>query len=67
MSIRKENILMFSENGHTIYVIFPVIEEANWLTLTDDVEGSESFDAVVCLGNSFAHLPDMSGDQSEHK
>ncbi|XP_071542525.1 glycine N-methyltransferase isoform X1 [Panulirus ornatus] len=44
-----------------------VIEEANWLTLTEDIEGMDSFDAVVCLGNSFAHLPDISGDQSEHK
>lgn len=44
-----------------------VIEEANWLTLVDDIEGAETFDAVVCLGNSFAHLPDMAGDQSEHR
>ncbi|CAL4114416.1 unnamed protein product, partial [Meganyctiphanes norvegica] len=44
-----------------------VIEEANWLTLTDDIEGTGSFDAVVCLGNSFPHLPDISGDGSEHK
>ncbi|MCL4140843.1 UNVERIFIED_CONTAM: hypothetical protein GTU68_065571 [Idotea baltica] len=43
-----------------------VIEEANWLTLPEDIEGSGTFDAVVCLGNSFAHLPDISGDQSEH-
>lgn len=43
------------------------IEEANWLTLPDDIEGACSFDAVVCLGNSFAHLPDVSGDQSEHR
>ena len=40
-----------------------VIEEANWLTLTDDVENlDEQFDAVICLGNSFAHLPDFEGD-----
>ncbi|KAK8390272.1 hypothetical protein O3P69_010155 [Scylla paramamosain] len=44
-----------------------VIEEANWLTLPDDIEGQGTFDAVVCLGNSFAHLPDLSGDQSEHR
>ncbi|CAL4151848.1 unnamed protein product [Meganyctiphanes norvegica] len=44
-----------------------VIEEANWLTLTEDIEGIETFDAVVCLGNSFAHMPDISGDGSEHK
>ncbi|XP_006202055.1 glycine N-methyltransferase isoform X1 [Vicugna pacos] len=46
-----------------------VIEEANWLTLEKDVpqppEGG--FDAVICLGNSFAHLPDCKGDQSEHR
>ena len=40
-----------------------VIEEANWLTLTDDLEFlKDGFDAVVCLGNSFAHLPDFEGD-----
>lgn len=44
-----------------------VIEEANWLTLPEDIEGIGSFDAVVCLGNSFAHMPDISGDGSEHK
>ncbi|KAK7017078.1 hypothetical protein SK128_027486, partial [Halocaridina rubra] len=44
-----------------------VIEEANWLTLPEDIKGSGSFDAVVCLGNSFAHLPDITGDQSEHR
>lgn len=43
-----------------------VIEEANWLTLTDDLEGVPEmppggFDAVMCLGNSFAHLPDFEG------
>ncbi|XP_036908986.1 glycine N-methyltransferase isoform X1 [Sturnira hondurensis] len=46
-----------------------VIEEANWMTLDKDVpqppEGG--FDAVICLGNSFAHLPDCKGDQSEHR
>ncbi|KAF4526034.1 hypothetical protein B566_EDAN000827, partial [Ephemera danica] len=43
-----------------------VIEEANWLTLTDDIHGQQ-FDAVICLGNSFAHMPDTSGDQSEQR
>ncbi|XP_070999593.1 glycine N-methyltransferase-like [Oncorhynchus clarkii lewisi] len=37
-----------------------VIEEANWLTLTEDVQKpGNGFDAVICLGNSFAHLPDF--------
>lgn len=43
----------------------PVIEEANWMTLDKDVpqppEGG--FDAVICLGNSFAHLPDCKGER----
>ncbi|XP_030642590.1 glycine N-methyltransferase isoform X2 [Chanos chanos] len=39
-----------------------VIEEANWLTLVDDIEKpGDGFDAVICLGNSFAHLPDFKG------
>ncbi|XP_028903321.1 glycine N-methyltransferase isoform X1 [Ornithorhynchus anatinus] len=45
-----------------------VIEEANWLTLDKDVpRPGAGFDAVICLGNSFAHLPDIKGDQSDHK
>uniref|UniRef100_UPI003AAA5BB5 glycine N-methyltransferase isoform X2 n=1 Tax=Centroberyx gerrardi TaxID=166262 RepID=UPI003AAA5BB5 len=39
-----------------------VIEEANWLTLPEDVQKpGDGFDAVICLGNSFAHLPDFKG------
>lgn len=39
-----------------------VIEEANWLTLAEDVQKpGDGFDAVICLGNSFAHLPDFKG------
>lgn len=46
-----------------------VIEEANWMTLDKDVPQPPGggFDAVICLGNSFAHLPDCKGDQSEHQ
>uniref|UniRef100_A0A8C0IQG1 Glycine N-methyltransferase n=1 Tax=Chelonoidis abingdonii TaxID=106734 RepID=A0A8C0IQG1_CHEAB len=45
-----------------------VIEEANWLTLDKDLQKpGDGFDAVICLGNSFAHLPDFKGDQSDHK
>lgn len=39
-----------------------MIEEANWLTLTEDIQKpGDGFDAVICLGNSFAHLPDFKG------
>lgn len=49
-----------------------VIEEANWLTLADDLENLEyrptaGYDAVLCLGNSFAHLPDFEGNQANQK
>ncbi|AWP16784.1 putative glycine N-methyltransferase [Scophthalmus maximus] len=45
-----------------------VIEEANWLTLSEDIQKpGKGFDAVICLGNSFAHLPDFKGDQSDQK
>ncbi|XP_044530570.1 glycine N-methyltransferase isoform X2 [Gracilinanus agilis] len=42
-----------------------VIEEANWLTLDKDVPlpARGGFDAVICLGNSFAHLPDCKGEK----
>ncbi|XP_017786181.1 PREDICTED: glycine N-methyltransferase isoform X2 [Nicrophorus vespilloides] len=46
-----------------------VIEEANWLTLYDDIGHmvGGGFDAVICLGNSFAHMMDNFGDQREQK
>jgi hypothetical protein len=79
-----------------------VIEEANWLSLAEDLEscgilessssidsknGSTTrpllkskgilsggrvpveggFDALMCLGNSFAHLPDFVGDQRDQR
>ncbi|XP_012284802.1 glycine N-methyltransferase [Orussus abietinus] len=46
-----------------------IIEEANWLTLADDISDiiGDGFDAVICLGNSFAHMPDSFGDQREQK
>ncbi len=45
-----------------------MIEEANWLNLDEDLEEMTGkpeggFDAVICLGNSFAHLPDFEGHQ----
>lgn len=51
-----------------------IIEEANWLTLVDDLDEhlddgppADGYDAVVCLGNSFAHLPDFAGHQENQK
>ncbi|XP_061386471.1 glycine N-methyltransferase [Musca vetustissima] len=46
-----------------------VIEEANWLSLYDDIKDvvKDGFDAVLCLGNSFAHLMDSSAEQLQHK
>ena len=46
-----------------------VIEEANWLTLEDDMDDripDEGYDAIICMGNSFAHLPDYHGDNRDH-
>lgn len=50
-------------------IFLVVIEEANWLTLTEDIDDllDGGFDALICLGNSFAHLVDISGDQSKQK
>lgn len=50
-------------------IIVSVIEEANWLTLYDDIEQlvGMGFDALICLGNSFAHMMDAYGDQREQK
>ncbi|CAG9562889.1 unnamed protein product [Danaus chrysippus] len=47
-----------------------VIEEANWQTLPQDIEQfmpGVQFDAVICLGNSFAHLLDEYEDQRTQK
>jgi glycine N-methyltransferase len=38
-----------------------VIEEGNWLSLDRDVLPTTppaGFDAIICMGNSFAHMPD---------
>jgi len=47
------------------------IEEANWLTLPEDISSlpsyNQGFDAVICLGNSFAHLPDFDGNLNNQK
>ena len=32
----------------------------------NNVPNDGGFDAIVCMGNSFAHLPDFNGDQREH-
>lgn len=39
------------------------------MTLKDDIGHmiGDGFDAVICLGNSFAHMPDNFGDQREQK
>lgn len=54
---------------HSYFLIYVVIEEANWLTLASDIKDymHDGFDAVICLGNSFAHLPDVTGDQADQK
>jgi hypothetical protein len=46
-----------------------VIEEANWLTLPDDIAEifGDGFDAVICLGNSFSHMPDTTGDRQNQR
>ena len=47
------------------------IGRGDWLDL-DNVEKTVEhppggYDAVICIGNSFAHLPDPTGDQADHK
>lgn len=45
-----------------------MIEEANWLTLPNDIKKpGEGFDAIICLGNSLCLLPGASGDLSSTK
>lgn len=46
-----------------------MIEEANWLTVYEDIKHlvGDGFDAVLCLGNSFAHMLDSTGDQRDQK
>ena len=57
--------------GCSLYYInvVSVIEEGNWLHLRDDIHEvpENGYDAIICMGNSFAHLPDFHGDQREHK
>lgn len=63
LHLKKINDWIFPIHLFTI----AVIEEGNWLTLQDDIADikevpEEGFDAVICLGNSFAHLPDITGE-----
>ncbi|CAF4949077.1 glycine N-methyltransferase [Pieris napi] len=47
-----------------------IIEEASWETLPQDIESflpGAKFDALICLGNSFAHLLDEYDDQRTQK
>ena len=49
-----------------------MIEECNWTSLEDDLTHAKGvvaggFDAVICLGNSFSHLPDFEGHQRNQK
>ena len=49
-----------------------VIEKANWLTLPQDLRSIDGlpkagFDAVLCLGNSFAMLPDFECTKRKQK
>lgn len=65
-------VILLHVNNDYFYNInkfFLVIEEANWLTLYDDIKHiiGDGFDAVICLGNSFAHMMDSFGDQREQK
>lgn len=45
-----------------------VIEEGNWLSLKEaNIDFPEGgYDAIICMGNSFAHLPDFDGKQTSH-
>lgn len=46
-----------------------VIEEGNWLNLQESAfpVPNNGFDALICMGNSFAHLPDFDGNQGGHR
>jgi glycine N-methyltransferase len=39
------------------------------MTLLDDTTEifGDGFDAVICLGNSFSHMPDTSGDRQNQR
>ena len=55
---------------YTPHMCVAVIEEGNWLSLVDDVKrfnAGARFDAVLCLGNSFAHLPDFEGNLTNQR
>jgi hypothetical protein len=65
-------MLLKSVRQYIILNLLPptlVIEEANWLTLLDDTAEifGDGFDAVICLGNSFSHMPDTSGDRQNQR
>ena len=64
-SLLKTGILKYLGKIQLVYL---VIEEGNWLHSQDSaIEKPEGgFDALICMGNSFAHLPDTDGNQAVH-
>ena len=46
--------------SYPLFSPYTEIELANWLTIDQDIDGPEGgYDSIICLGNSFAHLPDF--------
>lgn len=65
-SVLPTNSVLYGLELTVVCIRCSVIEEANWLTLAEDVQKpGDGFDAVICLGNSFAHLPDFKGGLRE--
>ena len=64
---RKERLKRLEDPGFKDWEI----GRGDWLDL-ENVEKTvkhppEGYDALICIGNSFAHLPDPTGDQADHK
>uniref|UniRef100_A0A8C5WHT8 Protein canopy homolog 3 n=1 Tax=Leptobrachium leishanense TaxID=445787 RepID=A0A8C5WHT8_9ANUR len=65
---QEEDLTNFLCARHVLKGQDTMIEEGNWLSLDREITPPGSgFDAVICLGNSFAHLPDFKGDQSDQR
>ena len=67
--MQRSAYLKINYNLFVSIALYSVIEEGNWLSLKDSQIDfpDKGFDAIICMGNSFAHLPDFDGDQSSHR
>eukprot|EP00116_Pleurobrachia_bachei_P010756 sb/3471018/ len=67
----RSRVRFWSSARRLVHQAMIEIGEGDWLDLAnceDSIHHPDGgYDCVICIGNSFAHLPDFVGDQAMHK